>query len=375
MKIGILTLPLHTNYGGILQAYALQTVLERLGHEVEILDCQYLVCRPWWRNTLTLIKRLFMRTSGKHVALNFQKEYNSRESAKRKYVNIFIQKYTHRRVLTEYGEISPNDYDAIVVGSDQIWRKKYLPNENVAIPFLSFTTGWKIKKIAYAASFGTDVWEFSLKDTNIAKQAILKFDAVSVREDSGVVLCQHYLDYRKAVQVLDPTLLLKRKDYEQIIDNSSETKHVDGNLMLYVLNYTEDKHHYIKECAKMLGMRPFETNSKYEVEGASLDEIVQLPVEQWLRSFREAEFVITDSFHACVFSILFHKPFIAIGNTSRGLARFQSLLSLFGLEDRLITDDFDVDLCKNKIEWVKVDAVLLKLRNESLNFLSHSLAL
>ena len=93
MKIGILTLPLHTNYGGILQAYALQTVLERMGHEVEVLDKPDQIHRPLWRNAMTFVKRFALRAFGKNVSLNYQKAHNIRERARRRKVNVFIQKY------------------------------------------------------------------------------------------------------------------------------------------------------------------------------------------------------------------------------------------------------------------------------------------
>lgn len=373
MKIGILTLPLHANYGGILQAYALQTVLERMGHEVEVLDKPDQIHRPLWRNSMTFAKRLALRAVGKNVSLNYQKEYNTRERAKRKYVNVYIRQHIKRRELKSFDAISPADYDAIVVGSDQVWRQKYMPKMNVRIPYLVFTEGWNIKRIAYAASFGLDEWEYTDENTNVAKQAIHRFDAVSTREESGVALCKDYLGYYDAVHVLDPTLLLDRKDYENIIDDSDLTQKINGDLMCYVLDYTQEKRQYISECAKMLSMTPFDTNSKYEVKGASLDEIVQPPVEQWLRSFRDSSFVITDSFHACVFSILFHKPFIVMGNKSRGLARFDSLLSLFGLKDRMVTDNLDVSLCDRPIDWDRVDMRLKELRADSKTFLEKAL--
>ena len=182
MKIGILTLPLHTNYGGILQAYALQTVLERMGHEVEVLDKPDQIHRPLWRNAMTFAKRFALRAFGKNVSLNYQKEYNTRESAKRRYTKAFIQKYISRRIIDRYEKISPNDYDAIVVGSDQVWRRRYMPGNDVKIAYLEFTRGWNIKRIAYAASFGVDTWEYNPKDTKNALKAIQRFDAVSTRE-------------------------------------------------------------------------------------------------------------------------------------------------------------------------------------------------
>lgn len=368
MKIGILTLPLHTNYGGILQAYALQTVLERMGHEVEVIDKPDQIHRPLWRNSLTFAKRLALRAMGKHISLNYQKEYNIRERAKRKYVNVFIQKYIKRRILDKYNKISPNDYDAIVVGSDQVWRRAYMPENNVRIAFLDFTKGWNIKRIAYAASFGIDYWDYNKKDTKIAKQAIKQFDAVSTREKSGVKLCEKYLNYGNAIQVLDPTMLLDKSDYEELVKKSRQTYKPNGDLMLYILDYTDEKCEFVDKVAKTLNLRPFNTNSKYEVEGASLDEIVQPPVEQWLRSFMESSFVITDSFHACVFSILFHKPFIVIGNKERGMTRIQSLLKLFGLEYKFV---FDFKKCSiNDIfDWCNIDESLSKLKGKSFNYI------
>ena len=373
MRIGILTLPLHTNYGGILQAYALQTVLERMGHEAEVFDKPDQIHRPWWRNSITYLKRLGMSFMGKDVCLNYQKEYNTRERAKRKYTKAFIQKYICRRIIDRYEIISPNDYDAIVVGSDQVWRRRYMPGNDVRIAFLDFTKGWNIKRIAYAASFGVDIWEYDPKDTKIAKKAIQRFDAVSTREKSGVDLCKNYLYYTSAIQVLDPTMLLDKRDYEKLVEQSDQTYKPDGNLMLYILDYTEGKREFVNKVAKKLNLRPFDTNSKYEVKGATLDEIVQPPVEQWLRSFRDSSYVITDSFHACVFSILFHKPFIVIGNKSRGLARFDSLLSLFELEDRMVIENTDISLCDRPIDWDKVDIKLKELRGYSKSLLENML--
>lgn len=374
MRIGILTLPLHTNYGGILQAYALQTVLERMGHEVVVLDTKNEMHLPWWRSFMSFVKRLGMRTVGKNVYLSWRKECMARDKVKGKYVNVFIHRYVKRKKYEKYTDIIPNDFDAIVVGSDQVWRRKYLPGKNVEIPFLSFTEGWNIKRVAYAASFGTDIWEYSEEDTRIAQQAIRNFDAVSTRERGGVTLCKEHLGYSKAVQVLDPTLLLGRKDYESIIDECGVTRKIEGSLMLYVLDYTDEKRKYIEECSTILNMQSFDTNSKYEVKGASLDDIVQPPVEQWLKSFRDSSFVITDSFHACVFSIIFHKPFIVIGNERRGLARFQSLLSMFGLEDRLVAEDGNIELCRKPIDWDKTDELLNKYRHASVSFLRNSLS-
>lgn len=373
MKIGILTLPLHTNYGGILQAYALQTVLERMGHEVEVLDKPDQIHRPLWRNSITYLKRLGMRIMGKDVCLDYQKEYNSRERAKRKYTKAFIQKYIRRRIIDRYEKISPNDYDAIVVGSDQVWRRCYMPGNDVRIAYLDFTKGWNIKRIAYAASFGVDSWEYNPKDTKIARKAIQRFDAVSTREKSGMDLCMNYLDYTSAIHVLDPTMLLDKSDYEKLVEKSDQTYKPDGELMLYILDYTDEKREFVNKVANQLNLRPFDTNSKYEVKGATLDEIVQPPVEQWLRSFMESSFVITDSFHACVFSILFHKPFIVIGNEKRGMSRISSLLQTLGINSHLKCNFRDLDLNESYEIPEKVYHNLDGIKRHSINYITQYL--
>ena len=100
---------------------------------------------------------------------------------------------------------------------------------------------------------------------------------------------------------------------------------------------------------------------------APLAERVQPPVEQWLRGFYDAEFVVTDSFHACVFSILFHKPFIVVGNARRGMSRFKSLLSIFALGDRLVMDVTQFFHC-SVIDWEQVDSLLAYERKRTCQF-------
>ena len=345
-----------------------------MGHEVEVIDRPGTIHRPFWRNAITFVKRVVLWAMGERVSLCYQKEYNEREHAKRKYVNMFVRKYVNRRVLSRYDLISQNDYQAIVVGSDQIWRICYIQRiGGVKICFLDFTKGWDVKRIAYAASFGIDKWNYTEEETMIAKKAIQRFKAVSIREKSGVSLCEKYLEYNDAVHVLDPTMLLTVKDYEQLVEQSEVTRNPEGEAMVYVLDSTEEKDLYIANVVKKLGLQSFEANSKCEDSDASLEEITQPPVEQWLRGFRDSKFVITDSFHACVFSIIFHKPFIVIGNKERGLSRFCSLLEAFGLQDRLVQEQDTVNVLDMDIDWEKVDERLENMRIHSKDFLENAL--
>ena len=219
----------------------------------------------------------------------------------RQYTDKFIAQYIKRRIVNDYTDVHENDFDAIVVGSDQIWRPKYFrPIEHV---YLDFTEGWNIRRIAYATSFGTDEWEYNKRQTRECGRLLQNFDAVSVREKSGIDLCRDYF-HAQATQVLDPTMLLEAGDYIKLFEAVGTPKS-PGTLLNYILDETPEKTALIEKIAKDKGLVPF---PKVENIKAPLQERIQPPVEQWLRGFYDAEFVITDSFHACVFSILFSRP-------------------------------------------------------------------
>lgn len=369
MKIAILTLPLHTNYGGILQAYALQTILERMGHEVCLIERRARPTRlPLWKMPYSYGKRIIKNLTGHPYPIFYEQKKDREAPIVAQNTNKFIQKYIKRLVVNEFTDIHPEDFDVIIVGSDQIWRSKYFPKIETA--YLNFTKDWNIKRIAYAASFGTDEWEYSTKQTQNCRHLISQFIAVSVREESGIDLCHKYLG-TNAKQVLDPTLLLKTEDYISLFKSINVPKS-SGNLLGYILDDTPEKISFISHIAKLQGLIPFRVNSKVENKIAPLSERIQPPLEKWLRGFYDAEFVITDSFHACVFSILFHKPFLVIGNKERGMSRFQSLLSMFGLEDRLVDVHSQINL-HAKIDWNAVDDILKKKREEARRFLTNSL--
>ena len=369
MRIGILTLPLHTNYGGILQAYALQTTLERMGHKVFLIEKRREPLKlPLWKAPLSYGKRIFKNIIGHPFPVFYEQKVNREMPIVRQYTDKFIDKYIKRRIIDDYVDVSEIDFDAIIVGSDQIWRPKYFPNIETA--YLDFTKDWNIKRIAYAASFGTDEWEYTPKQTKECGRLLQNFNSVSVREKSGIDLCRERF-HLKVTHVLDPTMLLEASDYVKLFE-AAKTPKSPGTLLNYILDETSEKTALIEKIAKDRGLVPFRVNSNVENINVPLQERIQPPVEQWLRGFHDAELVVTDSFHACVFSILFKKTFIVIGNVERGLSRFSSLLSMFGLEDRLISNSSSSDVTTD-ISWSDVIALLDHNRNESRDFLSNKL--
>lgn len=376
MRIGILTLPLHTNYGGILQAYALQTILEKLGHQVIVLDTSQKHKIPAiWKFPFCLIKRIVLKLTGKQKIIFVERYWNHQRKVITQNITPFIMKYIHRKEILSFSELNENDYDAFVVGSDQVWRTLYFcpmwHGQTIDNAYLSFAKEWNIKRVAYAASFGTDYWEYSTGETSECKECVEKFDAVSTREDCGVQLCKKYFDV-EAKCVLDPTMLLSSKDYISLIEQSKTPKS-KGSLLVYVLDETENSKSIVAEISKIKHLVPFSVNNPYEYnEQKPLKKRIKISVETWLRGFYDAEFIITDSFHACVFSILFQKQFVVIGNKSRGLARIESLFKRLGIENRFVEENKGVKAMEN-IDYNKVFQRYDELKKESLAFLKENL--
>ena len=367
MKIAILTLDLQTNFGGILQAYALQTVLERMGHEVVHLQAKHSRLHNPVVMPLVWCKRLYRKYfQGDRQLPIFENPYKWAG----KNTDRFISSNLNCRFLApeEWNEGLAREYDVIVVGSDQVWRPNY--TSDVTRFFTAFLGHSDICRIAYAASFGVAVNEFSDEQIACVREYLKLFSAISVREESGIRLCKELFDVQ-ACQVLDPTMLLRREDYQRFTSTAPQSP---GNLMVYVLDRTEEKDAFIAEFAEKRGLVPFYANSKTEIPwnvDIPIGERKQPPLENWLRGFADAEFVLTDSFHACVFSILFHKPFGVFVNLERGLSRIESLLRPLGLMDRCITDA-PVDLDRS-IDWKFIDNVLMQKTESSLDFLKQGL--
>ena len=377
MKIGILTQPLKTNYGGLIQTYALKTTLEKQTHEVTIINRVGFLRRNQKISIkiLSKIKKAVFNVLGKDKKM-------SRETQDRIDSNCaqFIQKYIKhvsadiKTLDALYEYINKMQFEGYVVGSDQIWRPSYSPCiENY---FIDFCNDEKVKKIAYAASFGGVTWEYTIKETTICSALAKRFNAISVREDSGVELCSKYLGV-EAKHVLDPTMLLEKEEYERIV-NEENIPQSNGNLFYYFLDDNPTKQELIRHIEKECNKTSYNCMPAKKVGNEknilNVDDYVFPSPAKWLRSFMDAEMVITDSFHGTVFSIIFNKPFWVIYNAHRGNTRFNSLLKLFGLTERIIdiTDYSNIDFNKS-IAWDNVNAIRQKNKQDALEFIKNNL--
>lgn len=372
MKIGILTLPLHVNYGGILQAYALQKILLDLGHTPFLIERKRKKHNP---SFLVLLKRIIKKfVLRRRVELLYEKRYNYEMPIMCQNTWTFVDKHIKiYRYSNSLNEIKEGLFDGIIVGSDQIWRKLYfesLVEKNIMNAFLYFCSSWSIKRISYAASFGTNIWEYNKKETKKISDLLNNFDLVTVRETDGVSMLKKNLDIN-ATMVLDPTLLLDKNDYLKLIDGAEVSKR-EGGLLCYILDNNKEKEELVEKLSNKLHVHPFFANSKAEDGEAPLIERIQPPVEQWLSDFYNASYVITDSFHACVFSIIFNKPFWVIGNKERGLSRIDNLLKQLLLENRIINNN---SFTYTMIDWESVNNKMENLKKYSIKILCNSLNL
>lgn len=372
MKLALVIFRIHHSHGCILQTYALYKTMQRLGHQVTIIDKQQRISfTEWIKRTMRLaISRLFNDYKGPVFYIGIEPK------ALMKKLTPFVDEYLGNDLyrIYDYEEligIENKGYDAFIIGSDQVWRPKYV--QSISYYFLDFlSSGCNVKRIAYAPSFGTEDWEYNEEQKVLCQKLINRFNAISVREKSGVDLCKKYFDI-DAERVLDPTLLLTKEDYLRVLDDKVICK--EKILTYYYLDETGEKLSFMNSIACCLGLNGHRINTKTEDGNARLKDRIAPSMEEWLGGYASSEFVIVDSFHAMVFAILFNVPFIVIANAARGLARFTSLLDLLGLGERLVTDVSKVplQLLTQHIDWDNVNSILDTERKRCLNFLKAAL--
>lgn len=333
----ILTLTGFYNYGNIIQRYALQEFLRQKGYNFV----------SYWGGPFD--------TYGHYVKLCQH-----------------MQEFIRQRIWRKPPE-TRDRYKTYVVGSDQVWRNWSYDNEQEELGyyFLDFARDRHVKRITYAASIGVDSTKDALisnEFVDYAKPLIKKFDAISMREASGVKLVKNTWGVKSKL-VLDPTALLLAKDYSKLIDEpTSDLKPVKG-IFAYILLANDEATKLIKNVSRSTNM---EVDAIYPYE---LD--VLPPMEQWLKGYRDADFVVTDSFHGTVFAILNNTPFVVFERKLGGVGRLTSLLGQLGLEDRLVEEGevgkFDMARLKS-IDWKKVNKRIAHLRKESADWLLESLS-
>lgn len=355
MKIGILTQHFLLNYGGIIQNFALQQVLLKLGHEP--LTFEHDTCYSRTRWFLRSAKHVLKSHSLKGIPAypTYQGRIGNKNFIK------FVLKNIRSVTVKDFTPDLTQKYglDAYIVGSDQVWRPAFNLGPRLGNMFLDFA-GDDVKKISYAASFGCKEWEYTEEQERMCGKLAKRFEAISVREASGVDLCKEHFGV-DATLMLDPTLLLNKEDYGKVChDVPKKEKHI----FVYSLVVSEGVLAVAEKVAEAMGLSIIVKQAGRKVKKEDT-------IEDWFAEFRDADYVVTDSFHGMVFSIIFNKPFSIVMNPSGGNDRYLSLLSQLGLMERIVSDELQPVF--SAIDWSDVNHRLTEQRKASFEFLKTNL--
>lgn len=359
MKCGIITFHRAVNYGAILQTYALNTTINNLGVNCEIIDyhCPFLEkhYQPFSIKTLLNIKQ---------IAILLLKNGNIKDN--RANFELFSDKYlpkSSKVYKTESDLVESNDeYDFFITGSDQVWSY-YCAGFDKAY-FLDFVTD-NNKKNSYAASFG--VSEIPKEHVETYRGLLQDFENISLREQRGVQIVKELID-REATEVLDPTLLLRRDEWSSMaLENNQVNKYV----LVYLLAETKSIIRLAKKVAKEKNLKIIYIHDRlFNQQG--MDNMSKIDPSRWLSLFLNAEYIVTNSFHGVCFSINFHKEFYMqyLPEPAKVNSRLENILDMFKLSDRCITDLTTLDL-QSTIDYSEVEITLNNERENSLSYLEN----
>lgn len=371
MKIAVLTFWNSTdNYGQVLQGYALQRYLNKLGHEAFIVRYEEKKTYP------AIFTDKGLKPYIKRVVkwLLHHKDYNKQKNAFKKnqlrQFNLFKQRicYSEQRYFC-YSELihSFPEADMYITGSDQVWGR--IPTMDKEQPYYLKFGENSTKRIAYAASIGSS--DFFDRNPEILVSLTKDFSNISVRESSRLELFTKA--GIEATPVLDPVFLLNREDYISLI----KEQHTKG-IFVYVVNIhngDEIKIDELKEIAAVKNLELTATlSSGYfpfsECLGSDINYIYPT-IEEWISRIYSSEFVVTTSFHGIMFCLLLHKKFVYIplkSEFSKGNERVTSVLEMTGLSDRILESSYK-DIIDKDICWENVDRIINEKIDISKEFL------
>lgn len=353
MKAAILTFQNSDNYGALLQAYALQEAVKKLGHDSEILNYispnkNYSIINLKQINSIrSLLISLYLipsKLKRKRHADNFRNQY----------LEVSPKEYLYSDSI----KADKSNWDLFIAGSDQIWNYENTGFDKTF--FLDFTED---NKNSYAASFGVSNIPEDLK--NEYKDLLINFNKISVRENQGIEIIQELLD-NEVEEVLDPTLLLDYNDWNQLIGESVED---EKYILIYSLFSSEKMYERIAVLSN-------ENNIKVKVingNGRKIKkynfEIIRPSFLEFVRLYRDAELVITDSFHGTIFSINFNTNFYSYDAGANNFSRISNVLNMFNLQDRILDNNSKLESI-DAIDFSSVNTKLNYEKKKSIEFLN-----
>ena len=382
MRIGIVTFwQSGDNYGQQLQCWALQRYLKGIGHEPFLI--RYLYKEPLWRKCLKLMAKTVLvypllrwwrhREVRRMEAVNRVKNKERRfEEFRKSHI------YQTQRIYGSLKELrkDPPTADLYITGSDQVWHPVLLRRKDDRAYWLDFGSD-RIRRIAYAASFGSDQCPLRLQAELTAR--LSRFDILSVREESGVAICQAV--GKEAVHVLDPPLLLAQEEYLSLSRDIPPSP--SPYIFIYSINISSNEEicwPELRGFTEREGLSLVVTPASGYLPGRELFQGVEYryaTIPEWLSLIRHSGLVVTTSFHGVACCILFHKPFVYFplsGTHAKGNSRVLNMLSKLSLSDNVWKAPGDFERIYHlPIDWDKIEESLAPLRERSVTFLREAL--
>lgn len=368
MNIGILTYHRAENYGALLQAYALRTYLQGLGHNVEFVD--------YWPDYHVNYFKLFSWSrfrnanwKGKIDCLLGVTLWLCPRQTRSKRLRRFIHERLGVTGNPRYNEKTQatDSYDIVVYGSDQIWRKQNMDGVGFDDWYFGAGNVRGGKKIVYAGSMGTV--KASAKDDEYVRTMMQNFESISVREaDLGAYLNGLGI---ASQQVIDPVFLLSKEQWLEVADMK---RAVQGKYILFynLLNKPESVR-FAEKLSHETGLPIKEINKKMSFSHLGSRYISTASVEEFLRLIHDAEYVVSNSFHGVAFSLIFQKQFFAVGMGERS-NRVVSLLLTAGIQERYSANgQFSRELLR-PIDYATVNSKLTPFISSSKDYLINSIA-
>ena len=388
MKIGIVAVTYKDNFGSALQTYATQYTLEKLGYDARIFEIKGVYRGIMLKKLLYYAGRLFDPVEAKYLFANLKSRLRKQASVS---TDQFAQdmKVRHQKYQDfnkQWNKMLPkvkgwkglrkqaSEMDAVVVGSDQLWRPSNIVGCYYTLEFVPD----EVKKVSFSTSFG--VPELPSRLHKHAKRFLSRIEHISVREDSGAEIVKNESG-REATVVCDPTMMLTAEEWMHIQD---EPPFAEGSyILMYLMGDNPEQREFVKKLSKQTGYRIIgllhgATYISYD-EGVADEKPYNVGPAEFINLIRNAEYVCTDSFHCCVFCILNSTKFFGFRrwpDDSKFSAndRLYTLLKFTGLERRLLYGTEDIVQCTNDIiDFSDVLVRVARRRKESMDYLVNAL--
>lgn len=357
MKVQIITCHRAFNYGAVLQTYALQKYLKNQGYEVEVIDY-----------TPDYIRKSYNKSLAKRILRKLLRYYDFKKSNKA--FGDFLQEnvsLTPKRYYSyEQLEQELPEADAYIAGSDQIWNCNLENGKDDAF-FLKFVPENK-KKISYAASIAMDTIPEEQKER--FKENLKDFDNISVREETGKKLLDE-IGTKKIEKVLDPVYLLEKKQWDELAQKSKLQLEGEKYILIYGFKRQKDLYQYARRLSKERNCKIYSINTNFEDYFLDVDKYFYNATPcDFINLVKNAQEVVTNSFHGLSFSIIYQKPVHQFKKQGNENSRMIDLLKEIGLSKRLVDGN---ETLNNLIDYQQTNDIIYKNQNISKNFLKKSL--